>query len=136
MSLKTWMEEFYPVEASADMTEIEMIDHALLKYKGTTKENLDKHGVKMHIHSDYAGTVLAEKDAIISHVSKFFVFNIDQCSYCRKYFCDDCIGCPLYEHGDGCCEKGSSYFEFLNTGDSTRIRNSLNAIKEELIDRD
>ena len=45
MSLQTWMDEFYPTPAQKFPTELEAVEHSLRKWKGLTRENLEKHGV-------------------------------------------------------------------------------------------
>ena len=45
MSLQTWMDEFYPTPAQKFPTELEAVEHSLRKWKGLTKENLEKHSV-------------------------------------------------------------------------------------------
>ena len=45
MSLQTWMDEFYPTPAQKFPTELEAVEHSLRKWKGLTKESLEKHGV-------------------------------------------------------------------------------------------
>jgi len=45
MSLKTWKEEFYPVEAEdAASNPIEATKHSIQKWKGAMAESLEKHG--------------------------------------------------------------------------------------------
>jgi len=48
MSLETWKEEFYPVPADdkrAKRSHTAAVNHSLKKWRGLTKENLEKHGL-------------------------------------------------------------------------------------------
>jgi len=49
MSLETWKEEFYPVPADdkrAKRSHTAAVNHSLKKWRGLTKENLEKHGLQ------------------------------------------------------------------------------------------
>lgn len=51
MSLKTWMEEFYPSDATdAISSDLEAIEHSLQKWKGAVKENVERHGLVYENH--------------------------------------------------------------------------------------
>lgn len=93
MSLKTWKEEFYPIEAkdTIGMSAIDLIKHSLRKWEGLTKENLEKHkchSLNSNIYDDYTG-----KPFSVSSIS---------CSLCEVYFDNEqlsaelrCLHCPL-----------------------------------------
>lgn len=95
MSLKTWKQEFYPVDAedvvshgaNYDEIAIDMIKHSLTKWRGLTKDNLDKH--------DLVQDWRYIKEATLR------TFEIDgySCSLCCEYrnitFKDPCEQCPI-----------------------------------------
>lgn len=45
MTTKTWLQEFYPIPAHQlhKASDLECVQHCLLKWSGTSKENLSKH---------------------------------------------------------------------------------------------
>jgi hypothetical protein len=47
MSIKTWREEFYPIEAIQCTTD-NALNHSLQKWIGLTKKNLKKHGCRIY----------------------------------------------------------------------------------------
>lgn len=83
MSLETWKAEFYPIEASKVLVE-DAVQHSLRKWRGLTKENLKKHGVKQDGNSIY-------------DVFGSLRLNYGSCALCFHYECSvsDCPGCPL-----------------------------------------
>jgi hypothetical protein len=92
MSLRTWADEFYPVDAR-DLVEQtqdhkELIAHALRKWEGLRKEHLDRHGL-------YARQlVLHEKAGPHRHK----IINASSCTLCLVYggaTATKCSECPL-----------------------------------------
>ena len=118
MSNKTWLEEFYPVEAltmaeSSDNKAI--ILHARQKWTGLLPENLEKHGVFF-----IKGELCDER-----HYT-FLDINSSSCGLCEKYIerynspttlCPECplnkmLGHPCDE-GDDDPNDGGIYWEAL-----------------------
>lgn len=90
MSIESWEAEFYPVEASSSVSDVEALKQAILKWSGLRPENLEKHAVRL-------------LDAYIingdDEQDKFWVGG-KTCSLCHKYKCwlggsGDCAACPL-----------------------------------------
>lgn len=87
MSLQTWMDEFYPTPAQKFPTELEAVEHSLRKWKGLTKENLEKHCVDQR-HSSI-------KDASDAKLA----IDSTTCALCQQHTedgedfadCDKCI---------------------------------------------
>lgn len=46
MSLKTWKEEFYPVDARSPEAQADPVAHSLRKWEGLRPEAMAKHGVR------------------------------------------------------------------------------------------
>lgn len=107
MSLETWKAEFYPIDASKVPVE-DAVQHSLRKWRGLTKENLAKHGVKScgyRIADDTYGLWI----------------NSTSCSLCTHYVNNStgCRGCPLVTVIGGRCDKGidapyGKFFEQMN----------------------
>lgn len=96
MSLETWKKEFYPVDAK-NVSEDEAIRHSLRKWRGLTKENLEKHDLEK------IGKTILEK----AIVDKFHVDGYT-CSLCNFYVDDRCTDCPLYKlRSSTPCDIGS-----------------------------
>ena len=95
MSIKSWKAEFYPYPASKflslhrniDIT-IRALKHSLQKWRGLTKENLEKHGLYAEGHNIY------KSDNYKS------VFSVDAYS---------CALCALF-YSDSPSKKGEVYF--------------------------
>jgi len=123
MSLESWKNEFYPVEASKDHSDIAAIEHAILKWTGYTEENLKKH----ELTSD--GAVITDSD------NNVVIFATNSCSLCLKYWANDCDKCPLYLIGESCISSHhesniSPYRKTMNNSDPSYI---LDALKKALI---
>lgn len=110
MSLQTWKEEFYPTEADSPEAQASPIEHSLRKWKGLTKENLDKHGLKKAVNTNYV------------HDSNVGInINGDSCSLCvnctKKKDIDweflDCQSCPITKYNDGvdCIAQYDHWFD-------------------------
>lgn len=73
MSIETWQEEFYPVPAeNATGSELEAAQHSLRKWRGRSKEALQKHELLGK------GTYLNDPD-----LGCDFVFDSDSCALCQ-----------------------------------------------------
>lgn len=100
MTIQSWKNEFYPVEAQK-VAISDALQHSLVKWKGLTAENLSRHEVK-----SYLGVL---KDEVGDEV---LCIDSSSCALCVHYLGDDdphehqCTGCPLFEvRGVGCDEK-------------------------------
>ncbi len=92
MSLKTWKDEFYPVEADKVEGRLEAIQHSLVKWVGVRGDNLKKHKVKL------IGTSLAGTRGSIGIDSY-------SCALCSLYLRTSkvrCSECPLVAIRGGC----------------------------------
>lgn len=81
MSLKTWKEEFYKVEAS-QVPQEEALQHSLTKWIGLRRENLAKHEVERN------GFLLGDTDIILA-------IDGTSCALCLLYVDESCHSCPL-----------------------------------------
>jgi hypothetical protein len=109
MSLKTWIEEFYPVPASK-MSDKDAILHALKKFTGARKCNLKKHNLTI------SNATIEQRNG------DSFYFGVQQCSLCKSYFYlpnidnRECPGCPLEQLGDPCPKYHSTFDVFCENG--------------------
>lgn len=93
MSLKTWMDEFYPItaeEVASEGTPLEIAQHSLTKWTGVRPENLEHHGLTRKGSRIY--------DTLNDRWDKpFIILDDESCSLCvRHYQGDDgCTGCPI-----------------------------------------
>lgn len=104
MGVKSWREEFLPVEAEdATGSTGEAIAHSLQKWKGALPENLEKHEVKFE-NLEISG----------SEGNEFF--GSSNCALCVAFFDygtpeDTCKRCPLWYADGSRCEAGSRCFD-------------------------
>ena len=109
MSLKTWIEEFYPVPASPEMSDADACKHGILKWSGRYKKNLKKHNVES------TNFYIVERTPL-----NVVAFSADTCALCNKYYDYDywsdvfkkspCQNCPIVKSGNkACVTKGSAY---------------------------
>jgi hypothetical protein len=142
MSLQTWIDEFYPKNAAevSLLSDEEMLNHALKKWSGLTRDNLEKHDVFKD------GGRIA--DLLI--VGKYFYISVETCALCEAYlndhdYYDDngrCKQCPLSKYRDGfpCdiakfSETYSPYTTWKKTGDPTDMINLLKESKDAYSNR-
>ena len=120
MSLETWKEEFYFVDASEVPVE-QAIQHSLRKWIGLRQENLDKHGVSI------------EGKRIYGEDGRLFISE-SSCALCRYYLEDysNCRHCPLYTVLGRSCDSGRSapYQQFVLDGDPEPMIRALSDIYE------
>lgn len=97
MTLQTWMEEYYPVEASTVKDRIEAIRHSLRKWEGIREENMDKHEV-----ASLDGYSIENWDGS----GDVFSIDGDSCALCHLYFDgnDYCDACPIFELTGRTCD--------------------------------
>lgn len=93
MSLETWKEEFYPKPAE-ETTKRSALAHSLRKWRGLTKENLEKHGcvVEHGILAD-KGRWLADGLSISSSSCALCHHHYDRKR--ESYDTPPCVTCPL-----------------------------------------
>lgn len=102
MSLKTWKEEFYPVEADK-VPEEHAIAHSLQKWIGLRKENLEKHKCKI--------TDRLPRSVVNDHTTKDSLpITWKSCALCQHYDgpeeeYHECNGCPLKQLRDRPCDQ-------------------------------
>jgi hypothetical protein len=109
MSLETWKAEFYPIPAD-EVSVDDAVQHSLRKWRGLTKENLEKHA-------------LSQKDFFIKeNDGDYPLLSIDDstCALCYHFINDKCVACPLFkvlskrcDDEENCSFKESSYGAFV-----------------------
>lgn len=111
MSLESWKQEFYPVEAKSCPKEL-AVEHSLRKWRGLTEENLKRHGL------DRDGSRLLDED------DEFLGIDSDSCALCWHHSTTTtCPSCPLAARRGIRCdislrdESGSPYHAFTKAGD-------------------
>jgi len=91
MSMETWLDEFYPktvYDLSDNPTDLECIDHSILKWSGALPKNLEKHEVE---YADYT----------VRNNSNFLPFDGTTCALCQVYHTED-GGCYNSELNEAC----------------------------------
>ena len=96
MSIKSWKEKFYPVEASAPKTMLDALKHALRKWKGLYPSILKEYGLKIGDETNLVG-----KDGT-------FPLDTDTCAVCVAVEVK-CKICPLYEVRGMKCDVPSTW---------------------------
>lgn len=87
MSLQSWKEEFYPVDAS-DCPKEDAIEHSLLKWVGLRRENRGRHDVGLDGFNGVIEQSLKSGDRLgIDSVS---------CALCVVHLDRSCGDCPLF----------------------------------------
>jgi len=129
MSLKSWEKEFYPVDAKtvAEISNLAMFQHTLLKYKGARKENLKKHRVKI-----INCRIFSERRSAYGYP---FKFTDSTCSLCFAYHnIGYCTSCPIHKAGQDCnTVDNCPYQKFLDGDPEPMIELMLKLIKKEKI---
>ena len=104
MSIETWKQEFYSVEASVagKSTDVEMLEHSIKKWGGLQTENLERHDLR-------ASATFYSRIEDVEGGS----FHIDSasCSLCIRYLFSNgandrgCVNCPLSKiRGNVACD--------------------------------
>jgi len=100
MSIETWKQEFYAVEASVvgNDTDVVLLEHSIKKWEGLQTENLERHELRV----DCA--------RIVDVGGVNFYINSESCALCRKclFFNEQasCAPCPLYKvRGGVACDR-------------------------------
>jgi len=125
MSLQTWKEEFYPIEA-CEVSEENAIQHSLTKWIGLRKRNLKKHNINVdgdciEDYHDYDG--------------ESFHIDTESCALCCHYLKyspreSSCASCPLYKQpGNMACDYGenSPYWIWISDNNPEPMIKALRA---------
>ncbi len=97
MSFKTWKAKYYPVPSSeATGSDLEALDHAILKWSGLTPKILAEHGLS------------TENGALFCHSQGVFEIETSTCALCERR--NDCHTCPILLVA-GCSCSGSNIAE-------------------------
>lgn len=134
MSLKTWMNEFIPVDAELMKNTVEdALAHSILKYTGCLSENLIKHDVERR------GRTIRE---ILHPVKNKMHFAQSDCALCQRYqtsndglYYVDCFPCPVSRRGHSlaCGLKNSLWYEFAGPKSREDVPlKIINFLKEQL----
>lgn len=116
MTIESWKQEFYPVEAGA-CPEGQEIQHSLLKWTGLKPENLKKHDM------DALGNAIEE---VVNGDYTMKVFSVDAstCALCQAHSVRDedddefpCSECPLSKLGANGVDCNTEY-EAFTQGDN------------------
>lgn len=141
MSLQTWIEEFYPVDAQAVANTndvMAMVEHSIKKWEGLRLENLMKHKV-----------ILASDGVYDSYDNIFttgpgFRFSGESCALCRQ-FCNygnpktfdiRCSRCPLQQTLHERCDVGRSspWLQWVMQGNPEPMIASLTNAKQLILE--
>jgi hypothetical protein len=135
VSLKTWKQEFYPVDAS-DTDEDSAAAHSLRKWEGLRHHNLDKHGALVRDNGRY-----------ISDGDEHLPISSTSCALCEWHWQgvedDDgrrCCSCPLAiaRQGTPCDvsmpdEEQSPWTQWLSTHDPEPMIHWLSLAAKEVV---
>lgn len=111
MSIDTWIEEFYPVPASVNMSTKEAIEHSLKKFEGFQEVNLLRHKIVLKQNSLY------DEGYDLRDCS--FKIDVGSCALCKKFHdIYGCHNCPLvragFQHCDTPNKKVNSAYQELS----------------------
>jgi hypothetical protein len=106
VSLKTWKEEFYPVEAHAGLKEHAAKD-SLRKWEGLRPENMARHGVALAADqlSDADGDVMLIDGGSCALCHHYAKFGSPTCGDCLLYKVRGKVACDASRHD----ENGGPY---------------------------
>jgi hypothetical protein len=132
MSLKTWKSEFYKVPANEVKSDIEALDHSILKWDGLSEVNLEKH--RLYYDKDYGFIVGLDSDYFDGDGR----LDIDSsnCALCQLHLSPTCENCPLYKAlgNQKCDDTGMPYLEFLDDGNVLPMQAALEVAKREYLE--
>ena len=93
MSVKSWLQEFYPVDCddASIKTNLQAVQHSLQKWRGLTPEQLQKHRVNVNQGNGWrSGRLLSGRS------NGGLRINDQSCSLCQKHsYSDNCKACPI-----------------------------------------
>lgn len=131
MSLRTWLNEFYPISA-ADVP-IEMaLAHSIRKWEGLQPHNMERHGVCLTDNHEVTNIqpVAEEEPAYLS-------INSSSCALCCHHAGSACLGCPLVLvlNGHGRCDygPGSPWGKFASRHDADTMLRTLRSAMEAML---
>lgn len=102
MSVKTWLNEFYPIPADAPMTNLEAVQHSLKKWRGLTDSNLKRHCVNT---KNPANSWLHWR-SVNGRSQGNLIINADSCALCQKHDVGDgCRTCPIVRTTGRRCDE-------------------------------
>jgi len=122
MSMKTWRDKYYPVEAFK-VPKADAVEHSYRKWLGARPKNLKQHGL------------YRDGDRVLEIGGKSeFCFNIFTCSLCYHYMdatAVECVTCPLtIVLGYPCDEYiNSPFLKWSLTGDPEPMIKALRKAK-------
>lgn len=101
MSLKSWLDEFYPISAS-EVSKEDALEHSIRKWKGLLPVNLAKHKVAYQ----WEEVQPRDKEERIHS----FLIGSSSCALCQHWYDDEsgCPECPLVKAGHICCDDYNS----------------------------
>lgn len=111
MSLESWKDEFYKVDASEVPAE-DALEHSFLKWEGLRQHNLEAHG----LHT--VGGCLVDSDGEFG-----FVVDDTTCALCAihlKGCVKTCVECPLFAVREETCDRRAGYEMLSPYGAFTR----------------
>ena len=112
MSIKSWLAEFYPVDAqdAEDMTNLQAVRHSLQKWTGLRKENLAAHEVCIGEEYHPKAVVPIKRSKSFSNPDRILRIDNNTCALCVKHAdVDFCRTCPLARARGRQCDR-SAYF--------------------------
>jgi recombinational DNA repair protein RecR len=114
MSVKTWQQEYYPVDAD-EVPADKACDHALQKWRGLTEESLRKHQTYLDDDNTHLMDGLGSRLQVVSAFS---------CSLCRHFQDNDyCEFCPLSK-----VRGGVTCFDEMPEEEDEEVKNPYHAM--------
>lgn len=117
MSIQSWYNENYPIDAELVSDEGEAIEHSIRKWRGFLPENLAKHKVKINTLCIFEGTLIDEnyKGALTYAINPLNLDRGDSCALCEMFsrsFINDigCAECPIVKSGQLSCYRTNSAY--------------------------
>lgn len=110
MSVESWKEEFYPIDAH-EVEKEDAAKHSLQKWIGLRKVNLDKHNVRLEVTE-------------VRNDTSRFQFSDDTCALCVYYYSPKifserkCGNCPITKILGKACDAdyNSPWYLFADAG--------------------
>lgn len=119
MSAETWIKEYMPEPADSPEAQAKPVSHCLRKWRGATKERLEKHGLRIMPSNGANNCALCVRHGF----KPFPSFAHSDCSKCELaqtlgYPCDN-------GNDDGGNENQGPYCIFHDTGDPSAMIEAL-----------